>query len=135
MHLVTFFPWSCVCHTYDLPYYFLGLWRSPAWNYHLTENAKKELAAAAASDNSKLYYVIATGESLVDHPRLKPGKWVLLSPEAMGHSFKLDGKEMMMVESFHVAGVITYHEEADVESQYLTGVQELQEPSGYTAHS
>lgn len=87
---------------------------------HLTENAKKELAAAAASNNSKLYYVIAVGESLVDHPRLKPGKWVLLSPDATGHSFKLDGKEMMMVESFHVAGVVTYHEEPDVENLYIS---------------
>jgi co-chaperonin GroES (HSP10) len=86
---------------------------------HLTEAAKKEIAAAEAQSNSKLYYIIGVAEAVAD--KYKPGMWVLLSPDAMGHSFKLDGKEMMMVEAYAVAGVVTYHEEEDVESQYKHG--------------
>ena len=87
---------------------------------HLTDKAKKEIAEAESKNNSKLYFVTAVSESVYQTSKYRPGMWVLLSPEAMGHSCKINGKEILLVEAYAIAGIVASHQDEETTSQYTS---------------
>jgi co-chaperonin GroES (HSP10) len=85
----------------------------------LTENARKELEEAEAKKDSKLYYIIGVSEAVAENGKYAPGMWVVLRPGIDAQSVRVDGKLYILTEAYNISARVIFHEETDVESQYV----------------